>query len=258
MNLNDYDMVVVNTSAGKDSQTMLRYLVKLADSQDFPRNRMIAVHADLGRVEWPGTRELAEEQVDHYGLRFEAISRERGDLLDQVEARGMWPSSTTRYCTSDQKRDQIAKIITRVSNQLGATKVLNCMGFRAEESPVRSKKATLELNKRLSNKSREVWTWLPILDWTEDEVWADIRESGVRYHPAYDLDMPRLSCVFCIFAPKAALIVAGRNNPELLDEYVRVEDKINHTFRKDMSIRSIRDAIESGEEVGAMTGAWNM
>ena len=45
-------------------------------------------------------RDLAEEQVREYGIQFMAVKRELGDLLDQVEARGMWPSSTTRTCRS--------------------------------------------------------------------------------------------------------------------------------------------------------------
>ena len=105
-----------------------------------------------------------------------------------------------------------------------------------------------------------MYDWLPIHHWDEDRVWADIRESGVRYHEAYDLGMPRLSCVFCIFAPRAALIVAGRANPELLDEYCETERAIGHTFRKDMPIQSIRTAIENGEEADLvqLDESWNM
>ena len=78
------------------------------------------------------------------------------------------------------------------------------------------------------------------------------------YHPAYDLGMPRLSCVFCIFAPKAALLIAGKANPELLDEYCRIETKINHTFRVGQSMNDLRDAITAGEQPGKMDGVWNM
>jgi hypothetical protein len=56
-------------------------------------------------------------------------------------------------------------------------------------------------------------------------------QSGVNYHFAYDLGMPRLSCCFCIFASEDALMIAGKHNPELLTEYVRVETKIDHTFK---------------------------
>ena len=100
-------------------------------------------------------------------------------------------------------------------------------------------------------------TWLPILAWTEADVWAAIKASGAPYHPAYDLGMPRLSCVFCIFAPKAALILAGRHNPELLAEYVKVEQDIGHRFTVKLSMAEVAQAVESGENTGEMT-TWNM
>ena len=39
-----------------------------------------------------------------------------------------------------------------------------------------------------------------------------IRRSGVPYHYAYDFGMPRLSCMFCFYAPKSALRLAGSHN----------------------------------------------
>ena len=70
------------------------------------------------------------------------------------------------------------------------------------------------------------------------------------YHPAYDLGMPRLSCCFCIFSPRSALLLAGRHNPELLDEYVRVERAIGHRFRQDLSLAEVQQALARGEQPG--------
>lgn len=245
MDLTAYDFIIVNSSAGKDSQAMLDYVYQLADEQNVI-DRLLVVHADLGRVEWEGTRDLAERQAKHYGLPFKAVSRKQ-DLLDHIEERGMWPDSQARYCTSDHKRDQIAKII-RGLKILGdrPVRVLSCMGHRAQESPKRAKMPEFEFNKRASCGSRHVDTWRPILSWTVEQVWERIRTSGVEHHPAYDLGMPRLSCIFCIFAPKAALMVAGKHNPQLLAEYVRVEKKIGHTFRKDFTIASVQEELAAG------------
>ena len=254
-----FDVLLVNSSAGKDSQAMLDYVVELATAAGV-RDRIVVVHADLGQVEWAGTRELAEEQARHYGVRFVVVQRTKGDLLAQVEARGMWPDNKNRYCTSDQKRDQVAKLITQLTNEhlgfyprkiYGAVRVLNCLGLRAQESPARKKKAALKANKRASNRNRTVTDWLPIHTWSVEQVWARITASGVRHHRAYDLGMGRLSCCFCVFAPKAALVLAGIHNPELLDRYVELETKINHTFTKALSIASVREAVRSGAPVVA-------
>lgn len=71
--LENYDWIVVSTSGGKDSQTMLRRVVALAEAAGV-KDRVVAVHADMGQVEWPGVPELAAEQAAHYGVRFEVVS----------------------------------------------------------------------------------------------------------------------------------------------------------------------------------------
>lgn len=259
--LAEWDVILVNSSGGKDSQTTLRQVVLAADAENVPRHRIVVAHADLGRVEWPGTKALAKAQAEAYGVEFRTMKRPQGDLLTHIERRGMFPGPGTRYCTSDHKRGQIAKIITALDRERrdGDTfRVLNCMGLRAEESPARRKKAAFSRNGYFSTQSRTVWDWLPIQGWTEQMVWKDIRESGVRYHEAYDIGMPRLSCVFCIYAPKPALVLAARHNPALLDEYVAVEGRIGHTFRVDVSMTEIKRAAECDREIETVGGQWNM
>jgi len=253
MNLNEYDLIVVNSSAGKDSLAALFRIITMADEQGYPRQRIHVSHQDLGHIEWPGTKELAEEQANLFGLQFHVVARRRKDgstesILDYAERRGKWPSNKQRWCTSDFKRAPGARVVTALTAGMAKSKILYVFGFRAEESPARSKKEVLKLNTMLTTKSREVWDYLPIHDWTVDKVWSTIKGNNLPYHPAYDKGMPRLSCMFCIFSPKSALMIAGRENPALLDEYIRVEDKIGHTFRDKFSLREVKDAIESGEE----------
>jgi 3'-phosphoadenosine 5'-phosphosulfate sulfotransferase (PAPS reductase)/FAD synthetase len=318
-NLRSYDVILVNTSAGKDSQAMLDLVVEMATAAGV-RDRLVAVHCDLGRVEWAGTKELAERQAAHYGVRLEIVSRPQGDLLSHVEERGKWPSSTARYCTSDHKRGQVRKLLTQLADEGRAAgvagrpvRILNCMGMRAEESPARSKleafehcasltcpcdecdvlRATAaqafahepkkagvrnvyceceacapiaEAKRRLadgnSNSRRHVDDYLPIHAWSTADVWARIKTSGVEHHRAYDLGMKRLSCVFCIFAPESALLIAGKHNPELLAKYVDVETKINHSFRQGFRLKVIQDKLNEGVDTDKLTGddagCWNM
>lgn len=259
MDLTAYDYILINSSGGKDSQAMLDYVVEMAIDQGV-KNRLLVAHADLGRVEWKGTRELAERQSAHYGLRFEAVKRPQGDLLAHVEQRGMWPSPAQRYCTSDHKRGQIQKIVTQLSKENPGRhlRILSCMGLRAEESSARAKLEEMTPNLRYSNTKRTVDTWLPIHNWKEGEVWERIRQSGVEHHPSYDIGMPRLSCIFCIYAPKNALVLAGKHNRELLEEYVAVEERIGHTFRQDVTMAQVKAAVDAGGDTGELSGKWNM
>lgn len=57
-------------------------------------DRGVVVHADLGRVEWPGTPQLAEDPANLAGLRFVKVKRTQGDLLTHVEQLGKWPMPT--------------------------------------------------------------------------------------------------------------------------------------------------------------------
>jgi len=256
MILAEYDIILINSSAGKDSQAMLDYVHSLAVAEDVA-DRITVVHADLGRAEWSKTKELAAEQAAHYGARFEVVSRPQGDLLDHIQERGMFPSSSARYCTSDHKRGQVSKVMTMLvdeRNSYRPIKILSCMGLRAEESPNRAKLPQLKRDARQTNGKRIVDVWLPIQDWSTDQVWERIRQAGTRYHPAYDLGMGRLSCVFCIFAPKQQLVLAGKHNPELLEQYVQVEREIGHTFKADLSLAQVQQEIADGAQGGA--GEW--
>ena len=237
-----HDVILVNSSGGKDSQAMLDYVAELATAADV-MNRVTVLHCDLGHVEWPGTRDLAERQAAHYGLRFEVRKREQGPLLEQVRKRGMWPSAAARYCTSDQKRGPARKLITELVTELDVegrpATVLNCLGLRAEESSGRAKKPVLAVDPAASSGRRTVTTWHPILHWTEAQVWERIKASGVPYHPAYDAGMRRLSCSLCVLASKEDLVLAARLRPDLAAEYAELEAEIGHRFRVDLSIADI-------------------
>lgn len=292
VDLTKFDVIVVSTSAGKDSQAMMDHVCKLAEAQGV-KDRVVSVHADLGRVEWEGTHELAAEQAAAYGIPFTIVSRigtisngasktgtplyakgeARGDLLTQVERRAAqlkaqgkdapaWFSSAARYCTADFKRGPIGTFFTqtakdwrKATGESRPCRILDCIGLRAQESPARAKKENLKV--RTSTKTQHVVTWLPIQDWSEERVWDTIHASGVRYHRAYDLGMPRLSCVFCCFASKDALMIAGKHNRALLAEYVRVERETGYSFKTDLALADIQAELEAGAEAPEKATGWD-
>lgn len=263
LDLHKYRWTVVNSSGGKDSQTALRYIVALADHQGYSRSQIVVSHQCLGHLEWKGTLELVKAQAAHYGLRVE-ITRQRTlagvnlTILDRARARKKWPDSARRWCTSDFKRGPGHRVITALFRE-AAGDIVQIFGFRAEESAARAKRPVLELEDALCTKKRTVLNWLPIHNWTQTQVWADIKASGVPYHNAYDLGMPRLSCCFCIFAPRDALLIAGKANPELLEEYVKTEVFIGHDFQHGKPIAEIQAALAAGEQPKAScNGNWDM
>ena len=270
--LASYDVVLINTSAGKDSQAMLDVVVEDAQAEGV-RDRLVAVHADLGRVEWPGTRELAAEHAAHYGIRFEVVRNPNwADLLERIEARGAFPDAARRWCTSDFKRSPVHTLLTRLvaerrdpagmvhgpdgASEKRHVRILNCMGMRAEESPARAKRAPFRFDGRASNGRRHVDEWLPLHHWTVETVWARIASAGTRPHPAYEQGMPRLSCSFCVLASRGALVRAARLRPDLAEDYRAVEERIGHTFRKDLSMAQIVAQAAATDDTARAVESW--
>lgn len=305
-----YDVIVVNSSGGKDSQAMLDRMVELTEAAGV-RGRVVVLHCDLGKspkgheIEWPGTVELVKEHAEHYGLPLVVARRGAGGFLEKIEQlahwprpstrsctsffkrdqgmkvvnglaragvrgfleeiedRGMWPSSKERYCTSYYKRDPAGPVVTALADLARGPdrrrpRILQCFGFRAEESPKRKKMARYGPDDRLTNTVKAVDAWLPIQDWTVEQVWARNKAAGTRHHWAYDRGMSRLSCRFCVFAPKAMLMRSARLNQELFEEYLDVERRIGHTFRKELSLADVKAALDAGDQPEDDDGAWNM
>lgn len=226
-------LFVINHSGGKDSQAMMIELLKI-----IPITNIIVVHASLGEMEWEGALELAQRQADDASIPF-YIARSAKTLLQMVENRfksrpdiPSWPSAKYRQCTSDLKRDPIAKVIRRVMKERGITRVINCIGLRAGESRARAKAKTWSITTRHCVAGRTWIEYLPIHSFTTDDVFSVIRDAGQSPHWAYLNGNQRLSCVFCIMGSKSDLIHGARLNPKLYAKYVSLEKKTGYTMHE--------------------------
>ncbi len=217
-------LFVANHSAGKDSQAMLIYLKTI-----IPANQLLVLHADLGKIEWPGTIEHIQSTR---GALTMIVAHAATSFFDMVDRRGMFPDPARRQCTSDLKRGPIEREIRRYlrANPQFNGLVVNCMGLRAGESSSRAKRPSLKFNARNSKAGREWYDWLPIQWMTTLEVFAYIADAGERHHWAYDRGMTRLSCCFCIMASKQDLITAAQENPTLYREYCVKEIELGFTL----------------------------
>lgn len=239
--IKDGAIFYISTSGGKDSQVMYSMLVDI-----IPESQRVVVHADLGIVEWTGVIDHIRATI-RYNEPLNVVAGNWKDgseknLLNMIEKRFVdlpevpsFPSSTIRFCTSDLKRDPIHKFIRRDMKARGATIGVSCIGLRAQESTNRAKKSTLEISKRLTNKSRTFYDWLPIHHLFTDEVFAGIRAAGQEPFWAYKTN-ERLSCVFCIFGSKNDLRHGARERPELFKAYVDLETKTGYTMFSNESL----------------------
>ena len=84
--------VAISTSGGEDSQAMTILLSRLV-----PRDRLVAVHAPLREVEWPGTIDHIRATLPEDVPVILAPVASGKTLLERVEERGMWPSASARW-----------------------------------------------------------------------------------------------------------------------------------------------------------------
>lgn len=177
--LSSYDLIVINNSGGKDSLCSIFEICRLAKDQNFPLSQIHLSHQILDGVEWEGVLEVVQEQATYFGLEchFSQRRKRNGDpekFLEYVERRKKWPSNKQRWCTSDFKRGPGARVVTKLTSGMKNCKILYVFGFRAQESPARSKKEALVINKMLTTQSRLVHDFLPIHSWDLKQVWETI------------------------------------------------------------------------------------
>ena len=220
-------LVSISTSGGKDSQAMTILLARIV-----PRDQLVAVHAPLGKIEWPGTIDHILATLPEGVPLILAPVASGKTLLDRVEERRMWPSNSIRWCTSDFKTGPIQRELRRYlkTHPRFGGRLVNAMGMRADESVARARKVPWRRNTRMSVAGREVVDWLPVFDLSTKDVFRVIRDAGQSPHWAYAAGMSRLSCSFCILASRADLRRAAELRPSLYRRYAELEVRIGHTL----------------------------
>lgn len=215
--------------------------------------------------------------------RYYTADQKRGQV-DKALRAPFWPSAASRYCTSHHTAEQMDVALRAYSL------VVSAMGMRAGESRARAKKPALSLDRTLTAKrfrelsldaafaawqadegaARLAFDWLPVHDWTADDVWAtcgtgaeDLARRQALYaggekaaalngwpaHPAYVYGNQRVSCSLCVLASKNDLRVGALHNPELFRTYVQMERESGFTFQHGKPLSDVAPELltETGE-----------
>ncbi len=219
--------VAIGVSGGKDSQaaamTTFEYLDRIGHSG--PR---LLIHADLGSVEWADSLPTCEQLSDRLATDLIVVRRKQGGLMDRWESRWRsnvaryenlstvtlvpcWSTPAMRFCTSEMKT---SKIHADLKRRFARLPIISVTGVRREESPQRARAKIFD-----HKPGERIWTWRPILDWSEAEVFSSLDFWGIEPHPAYRrFGLTRVSCRFCIMSSLPDL-VAATAQPEAQDLY---------------------------------------
>ncbi|WP_293966177.1 phosphoadenosine phosphosulfate reductase family protein [Sphingomonas sp.] len=243
--------VAYSLSGGKDSVSIAHATDRLLDRLGHPRDRRIAIHADLGRIEWQSTPVTVEAAAAAIGVPLVVVRRKAGDLISRWERRfelgqqryaaletyhltGPWSSASNRFCTAELKTQVILPQLLR---QWGGTPVLSIVGIRREESPRRrlAPISKLEGKPWVRADGGSVRTWHPGVDLREPEVFAYIDRERLPLAEAYPLGSSRYGCAFCVLASSGDIAISARvpTNLGTLLHLVDMEATSTFSFQQD-------------------------
>lgn len=192
--------IELSYSGGKDSDVIL----ELAKMAGIPYR---AIYKNT-TIDPPGTiahaREVGAEVIHPEKTFFQLIS-ERG-----------FPSRFRRFCCSELKE---YKICDRA-----------IQGIRRSESRKRAERYKEPEMCRVYSAKEKVKVYLPILEWTDDDVAEFIKERNIKCHPLYYKDgqfdvSKRLGCVGCPLASRKKRIQFFKENPKMLKAWIRAGQK---------------------------------
>lgn len=265
-------VLAISISGGKDSQALLKAVMDWYRAEGLT-NKVFAIHADLGRVEWKQTPQFVEKICKDLDVELVVVRRERNgktiDLLDRWierkeqlagQNKPFWSSAMARYCTSDLKADPINRYLRQFDN------VISIEGIRWQESKARSEKPRWKVRTEIATKGRKALTWNAIIDFTIDDVWATYNQDrgtlisaqlffSIRkfvpywwnFHPAYAMGNQRLSCAICVLGNMNDVINGVKHNPEIANEMEKLEIETGFTFKQNFSITDAKKRLQAIE-----------
>lgn len=275
---NEYDLIIVSFSGGKDSLACLLHLLE----QDVPERKLElwhqAVDGQPGHSErffdWPCTESYckAVARLVEIPLRFQwrvgGFEREINKVNAPLAPSGfqlpggrigssggqgtpntrlMFPapvaSLQTRWCSAILKID-VASAAINNDPRLKSAKVLVVTGERRQESNNRARYATVEEH-RSNTQSRRVDQWRPILDWREEKVWEIIERWRINPHPAYHLGWSRVSCLSCIFGNPDQWASVRQIEPKMFEKILAYEHEFGRTIQQSGDIEHLANKGKS-------------
>lgn len=214
--------IELSYSGGKDSDVIL----ELAKMAGIPYR---AIYKNT-TIDPPGTiahaREVGAEVIHPKKTFFQLIS-EKG-----------YPSRFSRWCCSVLKE---YKVCDRA-----------IQGIRRSESRKRAEKYKEPEVCRVYSAKEKVKQYLPILEWTDDDVAEFIKERNIKCHPLYYKDgqfdvTQRLGCMGCPLASKKKRIQFFKDNPRWLKAWIGAgqEKYTSEKYQNGKAKVKFKDAFEA-------------
>ena len=215
--------IELSYSGGKDSDVILE-LAKMAGIpyRAIYKNTTIDPAGTIAHA-----REMGAEVIHPEKTFFQLIS-ENG-----------FPSRFSRFCCSILKE---YKVCDRA-----------IQGIRRSESRNRAERYKEPEVCRVYSAKEKVKVYLPILEWTDDDVAEFIKERNIKCHPLYSrgggqFDVTqRLGCMGCPLASRKKRIQFFKDNPRWLKAWIRAGQKkyTSDKYQNGKAKVKFKDAFEA-------------
>lgn len=263
--------VAVGVSGGKDSQACAIAVAKYLDQIGHSGPRLL-IHADLGIVEWKDSLPCCQRLAEHLGWELVVVQRAAGDMMERWEGRWRnnvkryndlscvklilpWSTPALRFCTSELKASPLASELRR---RFKGMDIVSVAGIRRQESSNRAKMPVSKENAKLKRKSAAGLDWNAIIEWTEEEVYAEIAAAGLALHEGYTkYGMTRISCAFCIMGSIGDLISSAscEDNQPVYARMVELEIASTYAFQGSRWLADVAPHLLSEETLARVARA---
>ncbi len=131
-------------------------------------------------------------------------------------AKGFFSKHFMRHGLPLRNRRWCCEII----KEAGGSGFVKILGMRAAESNNRKSYKCFENH----GKKRGDWL-LPILNWSNSDVWQYIAENRLRVCPLYKLGYKRLGCLLCPYSNKDEIKIVINKYPKIVSAYINASER---------------------------------
>ncbi len=216
-------------SGGKDSLVALDLAIKSGISE--------VVFCDT-TIELQETLDNIEETEEYYNIKIKRVSAPL-PFFDLVYKIG-FPTRTLRWCCKVYKFTPFENYARKMGIKAYIT------GLRKEENPKRQGYKMNDKNHFFTSNQIN-----PILNWSEEEVWAYINKYNLPINPLYKLGFKRIGCWPCPFKSRKEWRLLEKYFPE---KYMLLQNTLRSILKdcEGIGIRDLEDFIKNFKWAGYM------
>lgn len=225
------EFTAVFADTGNEHELTYEYVATLAERTGGPAIRTVradftkalAKHRQYILSEWP-KQGISDAKVQ----RAAELNTPTGNpYLDLCIVKGRFPSRMAQFCTEELKTIPITTQV--VGPMLKRGPVLQWLGIRREESAKRRK------DPRFNHHESGSMLWRPLIEWTEEQVFAKHYEHGIKPNPLYARGMKRVGCYPCINCGKEELRLIAKHSPEHIARIAEWERIVSEANKRSLS-----------------------